>query len=412
MPDAKADAYKIRPFLTGFLALWRGLRSGGRFLFLHAVFARKSRCWRYSGTALLAVIMAFWPVNRSFAADNANVLEKIRSQLDVADGFDLAVFAAVPNARSMAVAPDLGGVFVGTRGRNLYFVSDPAANGTGGAVTLISSDFTSANGVAYKPGTLFVADQDRVVSFDVAGFTGEKLGKPDRVLFEGLPDKSHHGWRYIALSPDAKTLFVAVGAPCNICKVSGLEGTIITLPVTSGKPEIYASGLRNSVGLTFNPDSGDLWFTDNGGDGLGDNIPREELNHATRAGDFYGYPWFAGNKTRAPDFKNEDLPHKVTFPAFTFNAHNAPLGVHFYNGDALVALHGSWNRSVPDGYKVVRVAFRDGKPVSASPFLSGFLRDNGAVLGRPVDIKSYGKDGSVLVSDDHAGVIWRLTPGS
>jgi glucose/arabinose dehydrogenase len=417
------NAPKIRPFLTGLVTLWRALRSDGRFfvpprVVVRPAFVPKGAPRLYGGLVLLAVMVVFAPVDRSFAADKSEILEKIRSQLDVADGFDLAVFAQVPNARSMAVAADLGGIFVGTRGRNLYFVTDPVkagtdgAGGTAGTVTLISSDFTSANGVAYKPGTLFVADQDRLVSFDMTAFTGTKLGKPDRVLFAGLPDKSHHGWRYIALSPDGETLFVAVGAPCNICKVSGLEGTIITLPVTGGEPEIYASGIRNSVGLTFHPDSGDLWFTDNGGDGLGDDVPREELNHAVQAGGFYGYPWFAGDKTRAPDFKNETIPHKVTFPAFTFNAHNAPLGVHFYNGDALVALHGSWNRTVPDGYKVVRVKFTDGQPVSASPFLAGFLRSNGAVLGRPVDIKSYGKDGGVLVSDDHGGVIWRLTPRS
>lgn len=408
---------KLRPLFAFLFALFRAPGAGGRFLLLSVLrgcFApiQKSGHRFYAGLVVLTLVTVVAPLTPSFAADKSAMLEKIRSQLNVADGFALSVFAAVPNARSIAVAPELGGIFVGTRESSLYFVTDPGADGTKATVTRISSDFTSANGVAYKPGTLFVADQDRVVSFDLSGFDGKKLAAPAAVLFDGLPDKSHHGWRYLALSPDGETLFVAVGAPCNICKVSGLEGTIITLPVTGGTPQIYASGLRNSVGLTFDPDRGDLWFTDNGGDGLGDDVPREELNHAARAGDFYGYPWFAGNKTRAPDFKNEAVPHEVTFPAFTFNAHNAPLGIHFYKGDALVALHGSWNRTVPDGYKVVRVKFTDGKPVSASPFLSGFLLANGAVLGRPVDIKPYGDDGTILVSDDHAGVIWRLTPGS
>ncbi|WP_252509845.1 sorbosone dehydrogenase family protein [Thalassospira sp. TSL5-1] len=360
---------------------------------------------------LLALVLAALPFSSAFADENMDRLEKIGSQLTVADGYDLSVFATVPNARSIALAPDQGGMFVGTRGRNLYFVPVDG-QGKAGKARNISSDFTSANGVAYQKGTLFIADQGRVVSFDLANFNGKELGSPSNILFDGLPDKSHHGWRYAALSPDGEKLFVAVGAPCNICKVSGLEGTIITLPVGGGDPEIYASGIRNSVGLTFNLDSGDLWFTDNGGDGLGDNIPREELNHASAPGGFYGYPWFAGNDTRAPDFKNEDVPQKVTFPAFTFNAHNAPLGLHFYQGDLLVALHGSWNRTVPDGYEVVRVKFTAGKPQTAEPFLSGFLRDNGAVLGRPVDIKPFGDDGSVLISDDHAGVIWKMTPRS
>ncbi|WP_245881218.1 PQQ-dependent sugar dehydrogenase [Thalassospira marina] len=407
-----SSVFKIRPLSSTFFRHFvRRVHAGRRFLCLPV--SGQFRFGKVTCAVVLLPVMVLFlaiPLSaRSFADEKLDALEKIRSRLSVADGYDLSVFAAIPNARSMALAPDLGGIFVGTRGRNLYFLPVDQ-NGQAGKVQNISSAFTSANGVAYQKGTLFVADQGRVVAFDVSNFNGTALGEPDRVLFDALPDKSHHGWRYATLSPDGKKLFVAVGAPCNICKTSGLEGTIITLPVSGGKPEIYASGLRNSVGLTFAPDSGDLWFTDNGGDGLGDDIPREELNKASAPGGFYGYPWFAGNDTRAPDFKNEKVPHKVTFPAFTFNAHNAPLGLHFYEGDMLVALHGSWNRTEPDGYKVVRVKFTAGKPQTVSPFLSGFLRDNGAVLGRPVDIKPFGEDGSVLISDDHAGAIWKITP--
>jgi glucose/arabinose dehydrogenase len=275
-------------------------------------------------------------------------------------------------------------------------------------VSLISDDFKLANGLAYQPGTLFVADQHRIVSYDLGNFDGTTLGQP-RILFTNLPDKRHHGWRYAALSPDGNRLFVAVGAPCNICKVSGLEGTIISIPVNGGAPQIYARGIRNSVGLTFHPETGQLWFTDNGGDMLGDDIPREELNVATGPGGFYGYPWYAGSDTRSPQFDGEAVPDDPVFPAFTFNAHNAPLGLTFDGGDVLVALHGSWNRTIPDGYEVVRVEFINDKPVAANPFLTGFLRNNGAVIGRPVDVKHY-VDGSILISDDHASAIWRMVP--
>ena len=357
------------------------------------------------GFCVLSILGAVVPA----LADNLPLqTAKAMSLLRPESGYRLELFAAVNNARSIAVAPELKGIFVGTRGPKLYFVRDADGDGKGEEVNLIADDFKMANGMAYKPGTLFVADQHRVVSYDLSDFDGRALGRP-RILFTNLPDKRHHGWRYVALSPDQSRLFIAVGAPCNICKVGGLEGTIISMPISGGTPKIYASGIRNSVGLTFHPDTGDLWFTDNGGDNLGDDVPCEELNHATAEGLFYGYPWYAGNDTRSPQFADETPPAEVTFPAFTFNAHNAALGLTFDDGDALVALHGSWNRTIPDGYKVVRVEFRNGEPVAANPFLDGFLRSNGEVVGRPVDVKHY-IDGSILVSDDHASAVWRLVP--
>ncbi|NIY74725.1 sorbosone dehydrogenase [Thalassospira sp. HF15] len=353
--------------------------------------------------------MVLSAVNLSAEAQQVSErVARIQSMLSAESGYRLTVFAEVRNARTIAVAPELGGIFVGTRGPNLYFVSDEDGDGVTENVNLIADDFKLANGIAYQPGTLFVADQHRIVSYDLTNFDGKTLGQP-RVLFTNLPDERHHGWRYAALSPDGNRLFVAVGAPCNICKVSGLEGTIISIPVNGGAPQIYASGIRNSVGLTFHPETKELWFTDNGGDMLGDNIPREELNRASQPGQFFGYPWYAGSDTRSPQFSDEMVPETVTFPEFTFNAHNAPLGFTFDGEDALVALHGSWNRTIPDGYKVVRVEFINDKPVAENAFLDGFLRSNGAVIGRPVDVKHY-IDGSILISDDHASVIWRMVP--
>ncbi|MBO6806886.1 PQQ-dependent sugar dehydrogenase [Thalassospira sp.] len=368
---------------------------------------------RWAGRLCLCTLAVVAMSVTSLSANAQQVSERIarvQSLLSAESGYRLSVFAEVPNARTIAVAPELGGIFVGTRGPNLYFVRDEDSDGVGEEVNLIADDFKQANGIVYKPGTLFVADQHRIVSYDLANFDGERLGPP-RILFTNLPDKSHHGWRYATLSPNGDRLFVAVGAPCNICKVSGLEGTIISIPVNGGAPEVYASGIRNSVGLTFHPETDELWFTDNGGDHLGDNVPREELNRARQSGQFFGYPWYAGNDTRSPQFADETVPEEVTFPEFTFNAHNAPLGFAFDDGDALVALHGSWNRTVPDGYEVVRVEFINGKPVTENPFLSGFLRSNGEVIGRPVDVKHY-IDGSILISDDNASAIWRMMPDS
>lgn len=366
---------------------------------------------RWAGRLCLGAICAVAAMAVSPPGQAQQVSERVarvQSMLSAESGYRLSVFAEVRNARTIAVAPELGGIFVGTRGPNLYFVRDEDGDGVAESVNLIADDFKLANGIAYQPGTLFVADQHRIVSYDLAGFDGETLGRP-RILFTNLPDERHHGWRYAALSPDGDRLFVAVGAPCNICKVSGLEGTIISIPVAGGAPQIYASGIRNSVGLTFHPETEELWFTDNGGDHLGDDVPREELNRASQPGQFFGYPWYAGSDTRSPQFSDETVPEEVTFPEFTFNAHNAPLGFAFDDGDALVALHGSWNRTIPDGYKVVRVEFINGKPVTENPFLGGFLRSNGEVIGRPVDVKHY-IDGSILISDDHASVIWRMVP--
>ncbi len=366
---------------------------------------------RWAGRLCLGAVSAAAVTAVNLSAQAQQVSERVarvQSMLTAESGYRLSVFAEVSNARTIAVAPELNGAFVGTRGPNLYFVRDQDGDGVAEDVNLIADDFKLANGIAYKPGTLFVADQHRIVSYDLANFDGESLGSP-RILFTNLPDERHHGWRYAALSPDGDRLFVAVGAPCNICKVSGLEGTIISIPVTGGAPDIYASGIRNSVGLTFHPETDELWFTDNGGDMLGDNIPREEFNRASQSGQFYGYPWYAGNDTRSPQFSHETVPEEVTFPEFTFNAHNAPLGFTFDGGDALVALHGSWNRTIPDGYEVVRVEFINGKPVTENPFLVGFLRSNGEVIGRPVDVKHY-IDGSILISDDHASAIWRMVP--
>lgn len=205
---------------------------------------------RWAGRLCLCTLAVVAMSATSLSANAQQVSERIarvQSLLSAESGYRLSVFAEVPNARTIAVAPELGGIFVGTRGPNLYFVRDEDSDGVGEEVNLIADDFKQANGIVYKPGTLFVADQHRIVSYDLANFDGERLGPP-RILFTNLPDKSHHGWRYATLSPNGDRLFVAVGAPCNICKVSGLEGTIISIPVNGARPKFMQAGFATLSG--------------------------------------------------------------------------------------------------------------------------------------------------------------------
>ena len=210
---------------------------------------------------------------------------------------------------------------------------------------------------------------------------------------------------------------MAVGAPCNVCAVAGLEGTIQRFDPETWQPETYAAGVRNSVGLAFHPETGDLFFTDNGADMMGDDTPPDELNHAPIAGLHFGYPYFGGGKDRTFDFRNATPPNDARSPVIAFNAHVAALGIEFYRGtmfpkeyrtDAFVAQHGSWNRSVPDGYRIMRIRFDEkGLPIGKEIFADGFLSE-GRKLGRPVDLETL-PDGSLLISDDHTGAVYRIT---
>ncbi|MFB3082502.1 MAG: sorbosone dehydrogenase family protein, partial [Gammaproteobacteria bacterium] len=236
------------------------------------------------------------------------------------------------------------------------------------------------------------------------------------IKFSDLPDKSHHGWRYIGFGPDNK-LYVTVGVACNICELQGIEGTIIRMDPDGSNSEIFANGIRNSVGLSFHPKTGVLYFTDNNTDMMGDDIPPGEFNAAPTAGLNFGFPYYAGGSVRSPGWAYNTPPLNVQFPKVDFQAHVAALGLAFYTGDmfpeeyrhdAFVAQHGSWNRSVPIGYRVVRVKFDDnGEVVGDEVFADGWLQGEKA-WGRPVDVLHM-PDGALLVSDDHRGVLYRIS---
>jgi glucose/arabinose dehydrogenase len=333
-------------------------------------------------------------------------------------GFAIELFARVPGARSLAPAPELGLLFVGSRGDAIHAV-ELRPDGRAGAVRTALGGLNVPNGIAWRDGFLYVAEQHRLVRFRIRGPADLGAAAEPEVLYDRLPDKRWHGWRYAGFGPDGR-LYVAVGAPCNVCRVSGLEGTIVRFAPEGGPPEVYARGVRNSVGLDFHPRTGELYFTDNGADFMGDDEPPDELNHAPQPGLHFGFPYFGGGRSRTAEFRDEPPPGPTVPPAVAFGAHVAALGLHFYRGarfpaeyrtDAFVAQHGSWNRTVPDGYRVVRVRMTpDGRALGHEPFAEGWLMPDGRRWGRPVDIKEL-PDGSLLVSDDHAGAVWRISYG-
>ncbi len=341
------------------------------------------------------------------------------SKLNLPDGFNIEVYAEVPSARQMAFGQSTGTVFVGTRGEKVYAVVDKNKDRKAEKVVTIMDDLKVGNGVAMHQGNLYVAEQHRIARYSAPGFDlSLPFSEMRDVIYEDLPDKSHHGWRYIDFGPDGK-LYVTVGAPCNICEVSGIEATIIRMNPDGSDAEIYAHGVRNSVGIDFHPETGVLYFTDNNTDMMGDDRPPGEFNAAPEKGMHFGFPYYAGGRDRHEDWKDKEPPQEVTFPEVEFQAHTANLGFKFYTGDmfpadyqgdAIVTQHGSWNRTEPVGYKLMRVTFDDNNEVSGKEvFIDGWLQD-GEAWGRPTDVLQL-PDGSLLVSDDYNGVIYRISYG-
>jgi len=356
---------------------------------------------------LAALSLSVWPGTPVHADERSD-------QLSLPPGFSISVFARAPGARSLVVARELETLFVSTRGDTIYAVPLRDDDGQRPAYPVLTG-LNVANAIAWKDGYLYVAEQHRLVRYHVPSIDALTGSKPE-VLFADLPNSPHHGWRYMTFAPD-DALYVGIGAPCNVCTTSGLEGTITRFrPPHFDQPEIVARGVRNSVGIDVQPSTGMLHFTDNGADGMGDDSPSDELN-ALAPGSHYGFPWYGGGHARTSQLKDVTAPESV-FPVVEFQAHVAPLGVDFYSGnhfpsayknDAFVAQHGSWNRSSKVGYQVVRIRFDgSGKAMGAEPFITGWLRPDGTVIGRPVDLEEL-PDGSLLISDDKAGRVYRVT---
>ena len=272
------------------------------------------------------------------------------------------------------------------------------------------------NGVAYRNGDLYVAEVNRILRFNDIEANLTNPPTPE-VIFDQYPTEKHHGWKFIAFGPDDK-LYVPVGAPCNICESEDEVFASITRMNPDGSDmEIIQHGVRNTVGFTWHPETKELWFTDNGRDMLGDDIPACELNHAPQDGMHFGYPYCHQGNLPDEEFGELRPCSDFTAPAYNLGPHVAPLGVEFYTGNQFpesysgqifIAEHGSWNRSKKIGYRVMMVTLEDGQAVSYEPFATGWLNEeDDDVWGRPVDIE-WMPDGSMLLSDDFGNAIYRI----
>lgn len=330
------------------------------------------------------------------------------------EGFEIELFAAgVKNARSMALSPK-GTLFVGTREEGkVYALRDEDGDAKADELFVLAEGLKMPNGVALHNGDLYVAEVSRILRFpNIEGNLSEP-GEPE-VVFDQYPTETHHGWKYIAFGPDGK-LYVPVGAPCNICKSEDEVFASITRMNPDGTGmEVVQHGIRNTVGFTWHPKTGELWFTDNGRDWMGDDEPYCELNRAPEDGMHFGYPYCHQGDLPDPEFGSQRDCSEFTPPAKQLGPHVAPLGLEFYTQHQFpeafrqlyVAEHGSWNRSKKIGYRVM-MAVMEGDEVKAyQPFAEGWLKD-GEVWGRPVDVEMM-PDGSMLVSDDFADAIYRI----
>lgn len=331
--------------------------------------------------------------------------------VELPSGFTIEEYADVPNARSLALG-DNGTLFVSNRkGRSVYAVVENT-DGSTRTIELLRGKSTP-NGIAFHKGDLYVAEINRVYRYADIEENLESVPQAE-VLDIDLPSDRHHGWRYIGFGPDDK-LYISIGAPCNVCDEFGYA-QIIRMNADGSSRETFASGIRNSVGFTWHPTSDELWFTDNGRDMLGDDMPPCELNHAPRAGLHFGFPYCHGGDIPDPRFGKGRDCGDYRPPVQKLGPHVAPLGVKFYTGDmfpaeyrnqVFIAEHGSWNRSRKIGYRVTLVRLDGNRAVSYETFASGWLQGQ-SVTGRPVDL-IVKEDGSLLVSDDLAGKIYRIS---
>lgn len=365
-----------------------------------------------SSLLIIVMLMILSPV--SAVADSLKIKMMLAS-IKMPPGFHISVYADnVPGARSLSLSPS-GVLFVGTRknGR-VYAVLDQDQDKRADRVITIAEGLEMPNGVAFQGGDLYVAEVHRILRYYQIEFRLESPPKPE-VVYGGLPMDRHHGWKFIRFGPDGR-LYVPVGAPCNAClSEKDIYGTIARMNRDGSGLEIFARGVRNSVGFDWHPRTGELWFTDNGRDGLGDDQPPDELNRAYAKGLHFGFPFCHGGILGDPKFGSEQPCDRFTPPSVLLNAHVAPLGMRFYTGEMFpqiyrnqifIAEHGSWDRSRKVGYRITLVRMDGQKILGYEAFAQGWRIGNSA-WGRPVDVEVMA-DGSLLVSDDKNGVIYRI----
>lgn len=329
-------------------------------------------------------------------------------------GFKISVYAEVPDARSMCVSPS-GTVFVGTRAKKVYAIKDVDGDGKTMKVYEIAHGLNSPNGVAFRDGSLYIATISTVYRIDQIEASLDNPPKPV-IVYDKFPKDAHHGWKFIAFGPDGK-LYVPVGAPCNICEPKPPYASITRMNPDGTGFEIFAKGIRNTVGFDWDPVSKSLWFTDNGRDNMGDDIPNDELNTAPKEGMNFGYPYCHQGNILDPEFGKGKNCNDYTAPVKLLGPHVASLGMRFntsnafpaaYKNAIFIAEHGSWNRSIPIGYRIAVVKMdADGNAKNPEIFAEGWLQNVNDVNGRPVDVQ-FLKDGSMLVSDDFNGAIYKI----
>lgn len=372
----------------------------------------------------------------SIAVSAKSKAEKLRrdlAEIKLPPGFRIGLYALVPGARAIAVGPEGKVVFVGTSATKVYAVADPTGSGVDSEVTEFAAalPMKMPHGVCFaKDGVLFVVEQNRVLSFASAesAYANPSITAKTIVgqgeLIPPEEESANHSARVCRIGPDDK-LYISLGEPFNVPPPPKLAtfakwgiGGIIKMNRDGRNREIFASGIRNSVGMDFNPQDKTLWFTDNQVDLMGDDIPPGELNRATKAGQNFGFPWYGGGHVRTEEYKNETPPEGLVFPEVEMVAHAADLGMTFYTGaefpqkykgGIFSAQHGSWNRTVPIGARVMFTSLKpDGAADKTEPFAEGWLRPDGSYSGRPVDVAQL-PDGSLLVSDDYNGALYKIS---
>lgn len=342
------------------------------------------------------------------------------NEVKLPDGFEIDVFARVDNARSLVLTEN-GTLFVSNRGGDkVYALRDTNGDWKADERYVIASGMRMPNGIAFKDGSLYVAEVSKLWRFDNIEANLDNPPKPVKI-YDDYPTDGHHGWKYIAFGPDGK-LYVPVGAPCNICESKNeMYASITRMNPDGSDREVYVHGVRNTVGFTWHPETGNLWFTDNGRDWLGNDEPPCELNRVTEAGQHFGYPFCHGGYLKDPEFGDKYPCADFVKPAQNLGPHVAPLGLIFCTSDAFpaeyknkifIAEHGSWNRE-PEvghtGYKITMVTEENGVGTAYEDFATGFLnKETNTGWARPVDL-IFASDGSMLVSDDLAGTIFRIS---
>ena len=362
-----------------------------------------------SGTGLLVFGMLVAIATPAYSKDAPPI-----DRLQVPPGFHLAIYSDdVPNARALAIGAN-GTIFVGSRGAGkVYALTDSNHDGRADKVRVLAQGLNMPVGVAFHDGDLYISAVSQILALrDIENH----LDAPPKleVIVNDLPTETHHGWKFIAFGPDGK-LYVPIGAPCNICDREGYA-KILRMNADGSAREDVAFGIRNTVGFDWQPGSKQLWFTDNGRDMLSDDLPSDELNRVSRIGEHFGYPYCHQGDTLDPEFGKGKKCADYTPPVLNLGAHVAALGMRFYGGKmfppayrgaAIIAEHGSWNRTKKSGYRVMTVRLDGARVLSYEPLIEGFMA-NEKSWGRPVDVLVM-PDGALLVSDDQAGAVYRLT---